>query len=422
MNETLVDKVNIAIGRFVGWLDRYGETSYDHQSFFASDIGRRAKALYYRKPLPGTMAVSPMIFCEAFVPSARKLFWKPQRFPIADAHYAMGFAFLSQALGQEQYYKRAVHFLEVLKTTRSPGYKHYTWGYPFDWETRGGTIKADTPFITTVPYVYEAFQQVYQIDQDPRWREVMQSIADHGLEDYQEYETSPTAAACAYSPGPSVSGAVINANAYRAFLLTKASFDLSDSKYRKAAEKNLNFVIESQNENGSWFYSVDGKRDFVDHFHTCFILKALAKIDQLTGSPKCRKAIERGVNYYVKNLFSPDGLPAPFSRAPRLTVYRRELYDCAECVNLAVLLSGRYPELNDILSRVVTNLLVQWQKPDGSFRARKLLVGWDNVPMHRWAQSQVFRSLSFFLSRNRDKSQENAARNTLQPLGSKATE
>src|SRR5271170_7209686 len=118
MNETLVDKTTAAIGRFVGWLDRYGETSYDHQTFFASDIGRSAKALYYRKPLLGTMAVSPMIFCEAFVPSARKLFWKPQRFPIADAHYAMGFAFLSQTLGQEQYYRRAVHFLGVLKTTR----------------------------------------------------------------------------------------------------------------------------------------------------------------------------------------------------------------------------------------------------------------------------------------------------------------
>src|SRR5579862_2084383 len=178
----ILDKVQSSVLRFVGWLDRFGETSYDHQSFFASDLARAAKALYYKKPLLGTMAVSPMIFCEAFVPSARKLFWKPQRFPIADAHYAMGFAFLSQALGQEQYYKRAVHFLEVLKTTRSPGYKHYTWGYPFDWETRGGTIKADTPFITTVPYVYEAFQQVYQIDQDPRWREVMQSIADHGLD------------------------------------------------------------------------------------------------------------------------------------------------------------------------------------------------------------------------------------------------
>src|SRR6266403_1333576 len=104
MNEAFAQKIVIAVDLFVGWLDRYGEISYDHQSFFASDLGRSAKALYYRKPLLGTMAVSPMIFCEAFLPSTRRLFWKPQRFPIADAHYAMGFAFLAQALGQDEHY------------------------------------------------------------------------------------------------------------------------------------------------------------------------------------------------------------------------------------------------------------------------------------------------------------------------------
>ncbi len=99
---TELEKVRASVVRFVEWLDRFGETSYDHQSFFASDLGRGAKALYYKKPLLGKLAVSPMIFSEAFVPSARRLFWKPQRFPIADAHYAMGFAFLSHALGEDQ--------------------------------------------------------------------------------------------------------------------------------------------------------------------------------------------------------------------------------------------------------------------------------------------------------------------------------
>ncbi len=70
--------------------------SYDFQTFYASDLCRNAKALYYRKPLLGTVAVAPIIFCEAFVPSARSLFWKRQRFPIADAHYAMGFAHFGQ--------------------------------------------------------------------------------------------------------------------------------------------------------------------------------------------------------------------------------------------------------------------------------------------------------------------------------------
>lgn len=420
MNEALVEKIVIAIDRFVGWLDHYGETSYDHQSFFASDLGRSAKALYYRKPLLGIIAVSPMIFCEAFVPSARKLFWKPERFPIADAHYAMGFALLSQALGKEQYYKRAVHFLEVLKKTRCPGNAHYCWGYPFNWETRLGTIKKGTPLITTVPYVYEAFQQIYQIDSDPHWRDIMRSIAEHALQDYQDYETSPIASSCSYIPGPHNLSGVINASAYRAFLLMTAAADFSQVKYKKVAERNLNFVIESQNADGSWFYSTDGQRDFVDHFHTCFVLKALTKIEELTGDARCRNAIEQGVSYYVNRLFDPDGLPAPFSKRPRVTVYRRELYDYAECLNLAVLLYGRFPELDKIFSGVVTNLLAQWQKQDGSFRARKLLVGWDNVPMHRWAQSQVFRSLSFLLSRKLQKPQNKIASDTLQPLESKA--
>ena len=30
------------------------------------------------------------------------------------------------------------------------------------------------------------------------------------------------------------------------------------------------------------------------------------------------------------------------------------------------------------------------REPDGSFRSRQLLLGWDDVPMHRWAQAQMF--------------------------------
>src|SRR6476646_2134190 len=118
MNDTHIEStenLRAAILRFVGWLDRFGETSYDHQSYFASDLGRKAKALYYQKPLLGTLAVAPMIFSEAFVPSARALFFRPLRFPIADAHYAMGFAFLAETEKSQAHLDRAVHFLDVLK-------------------------------------------------------------------------------------------------------------------------------------------------------------------------------------------------------------------------------------------------------------------------------------------------------------------
>ena len=157
------DRIAKVLANFSNWLDAYGETSWDHQSFFAGPVGRRAKSLYYRNRLIGTAAVAPMIFCEAFVPSARRLFHRRIRFPIADAHYAMGFAFLYEATGNSVYLKKAIHFLNELKKSRCRDFKEYCWGYPFDWVWRGGIVKEGTPLITTTPYCYEAFLQVYEI-------------------------------------------------------------------------------------------------------------------------------------------------------------------------------------------------------------------------------------------------------------------
>ena len=392
--------LQVSIERFVAWLDRYGELSYDFQTFYAGPLGQHAKALYYRHRRLGTLAVAPIIFCEAFMPSARQLFWKRQRFPIADAHFAMGFAALAQTLGQHKYYERAVHFLEVLEATRCAGQKHHAWGYPFDWVGIGGTIKAETPLITTEPYVYEAYAQVYELDKQKKWREIMQSLALHASEDYSDAITSAGAASASYCPSVKPdAGMVVNASAYRAFLLTKAALDFSEDRYRRQAEKNLYFVLESQNADGSWYYAMDGKRNFVDHFHTCFVMKALVKIERLTGNRDCTAALERGVGYYVRHLFDERGLPKPFSKAPRLTVYKRELYDYAECINLATLLSGRFPELDGRLKTVLDDILTRWQRGDGSFRSRQLLLGWDNVPMHRWAGAQLFRSLCLLLQK-----------------------
>ena len=397
VNSQLTETLHSTLGRFIAWLDGYGETSYDHQSFFAGPIGGRAKALYYRKPLLGTLAVAPMIFCEAFVPAARQLFWRKQRFPIADAHYAMGFALLAQRTGEDKYYDRAVHFLNVLEQTRCPGYRHYCWGYPFDWVTRTGVMAAGTPLITTTPYVYEAFSAVQRIDGQARWLEIMQSIADHAATDIPDRELAAGVATAGYNP-LDTQGGVINASAYRAFLLTSAAIQFGRDDYRRIAERNLNFVLRAQRPDGSWFYASDEVRDFVDHFHTCFVLKALAKIEDLVGHEGCRKAIRAGVIYYVRHLLDDNGLPKPFSRSPRLTVYRQELYDYAECINLGVLLRGRFPELDERLKTTLDDLLAHWVKRDGSFRSRRLLLGWDNVPMHRWAQAQLFRSLCFLLS------------------------
>jgi hypothetical protein len=228
----------------------------------------------------------------------------------------------------------------------------------------------------------------------------MASMVRHVTKDIEDYPYSDTASTCSYTPFDK--GGIVNASAYRACMLAWASIDFDEIRYWKVAERNLNFVLETQRPDGSWPYSVDGERDFVDHFHTCFVLKALAKIEHLRPSDACRHAINKGIDYYLGNLLDEKKLPKPFSKAPRMTVYRRELYDYAECINLCVLLRDRIVEMEGVLDHVIADLLARWVKPDGSFRSRELWFSWDNVPMHRWAQSQMFRSLNLLVLKERD--------------------
>jgi hypothetical protein len=396
---SLEERIAPVVLNFANWLDRFGEISLDHQTFFAGPIGGAAKSFYYRHPKVGILAVAPMIFCEALIPSARRFFYAPVRFPIADAHYAMGFAFLHQATQNQAFLEKAIHFLAVLQQTRCPGFEGFGWGYPFDWVTRNGVMEKETPLITTTPYAYEAFLQVYSLNGQEQWKEILELIVRHVVSDITDFQTSEHASSCSYTPFDK--GGVINAAAYRAFLLTNAAQLFSNEAYWRIAERNIKFVLETQNADGSWYYAIDGVRDFVDHYHTCFVLKSLAKIHALTGHKGCLEAISRGISYYLANLFDTDGLPRPFSRAPRMTVYKRELYDCAECLNLCLLLRDRFPVLEEKLSTVLEGILNHWIKPDGSFRSRRLYFGWDQVPMHRWGQSQMFRSLAYYLAQEK---------------------
>lgn len=395
MDATLPERARRSVERYASWLEAFGETSQDHQDFYAGKLGGRAKALYYRRPTIGKAAVLPFVLSEAFFPAARRWCWPRSRLPIADAHFAMGFALLAHAAPAGGHYEKAVHFLEVLKATRCPAYEHYCWGYPFDWKTRNGTIARGTPLITTTPYCYEAFAEVHRVDRAPQWLDIMRSIAEHARLDIRDREWRPGAFTCSYTPHDQ--GGVINASAYRAALLADASADFSEPAYWTLAERNVNFVLQNQRPDGSWPYAADDPRDFIDHFHTCFVLKGLAKVEAVTPHEGCQGAIARGVRFYLDRLFDDDGLPKPFAKAPRLTVYRNELYDYAECINLCLLLRGRFPDLDRKLEHVLDDLLKRWQRPDGSFRSRRLLAGWDNTPMHRWGGSQIFRSLCLFL-------------------------
>ena len=83
--------------------------------------------------------------------------------------------------------------------------------------------------------------------------------------------------------------------------------------------------------------------DFIDHFHTCFVLKNLAKSLAVNGDAQIRESIERlGYAFYEANLFDRLGLPIPFAEGGN-RLLRYSMYDFAEAIDLGVLLRDLIP-------------------------------------------------------------------------------
>jgi len=278
-----------------------------------------------------------------------------------------------------------------------PGYKGFCWGYPFDWQNVNGLMPKGTPHITATPYCYEVFARLFDLTGELQYLEVMRSIMAFVFEDLKDTPTADDAAASSYTPHDN--GKVVNASAYRAFLLFDAAQRFQNSAFRAKAERNLQFILDSQQADGSWLYAIDNPAEaFIDHFHTCFVLKNLYKINRYLESGEVRKAVERGYAWYRKALFDRQDQPKSYAVAPRLQIVRLEMYDIAEAISLGVLLKAEIPEAFELAETLAAGLIGEYQLPAGHWVTRIYRGGVRHtVPFLRWPQAQLFLALTNLL-------------------------
>lgn len=382
--------------KFLAWLEESGYSSYDQYDFWATSYGVWSKGLYYRKGILASPFVAPLLLADWFLPSLRKLVWHKTRFPIANAHYIMGFLFLYRVNQDKNYLTAALDIAENLLDSSIPGFSGHCWGYPFDWQTRRGLWKKGTPLVTTTPYVFDAFLELHRVTNEQNFLDIAHSITEFVAQDIPETSRGRGKAA-GYTPNDQ--SQVVNASAYRAACLATAAPLFKVEKYRQLAEGNALFVIDQQRPDGSWPYSANDPRDaFTDHIHTCFVLKGLYRSYQCLGGEEILQAVRRGYLYYRRALFNVHNCPRTLSPKDNPRFRLVELYDFAEALNLALLLEPDIPT-EGLADKLVKQLLTEWQTPAGFFMTRISTFGLRNmIPYHRWGQSQIFRSLALYQS------------------------
>jgi hypothetical protein len=410
-----------AANKFANWLEKCRYMSYDPYDIWGTGYGRLARRLYYKKNPAGALMTAPLVLMEIIFPSLRGLFIKKDRFPTSDAQLALAFlnlyeasqVHLSPSDGQPteaysnqpsgSWLTKARTLADELLSQSIPGYSGYCWGYPFDWQNVNGLMPKGTPHITATPYCYEVFTRLFDLTGEDRYLEVARSITAFVYQDLKDTPTGKDAAASSYTPNDC--GKVVNASAYRAFVLFDAARRFQSEDFRTKAWKNLQFILQSQRTDGSWLYAIDNPAEaFIDHFHTCFVLKNLHKINRDLQSTAVREAIERGYKWYRKALFDKEDNPISFAIAPRVQIVRLEMYNFAEAISLGVLLKHNIPEGFALAEKLAARLMHGYGLPAGHWVTRVYLGGVRHkVPFMRWPQSQLFLALTNLLVAARDR-------------------
>jgi len=396
VSETIVE-LRSAIGDFERWLERNGPSSYDPYDIWGTPYGLFSRRLYYRKGKVAVPLIAPLLLMEILCPGLRGLFVAKERFTTADGQLAMAFLNLHSIDQQPAHLQKATRLCEDLLRASVPGYSGYCWGYPFHWQNNTGLWRKNTPYITTTPYAFGAFANLFAASGESKWREAAMSVAKFVHDDLKDTSTGDDAAASSYSPNDS--GKVINASAYRAWVLYEAVYQFGLKQFRTKAQRNLNFILRNQREDGAWLYALDSKGEaFIDHFHTCFVLKNLWKINQHIRSEAVSSAVRRGWDYYRRELFDAEGLPKSFAIQPRTQLQKLEMYNMAEAITLGALLAEDIPEAYTLATQLAHRLRAEFQLPAGYFVTRVYLGGWKHkLPFLRWPQSQLFYSLTNLL-------------------------
>lgn len=395
--DTVVPMLEKSIGKFLGWLDRNGYESYDPYDIWGIPYSLWARRLYYKNSLLGVPFIAPIILIDTFVPSLRKLLVKKERFATADAQLILAFLNLYNYYKDKYYLEKATALGRELLEYSIPGYSGYCWGYPFDWQNSAALWKRNTPYITATPYCFEAYLGLYDETGNNEYLNIAESIAHFVAYDLKETSTGPDAAAGSYSPIDN--SKVINASAYRAMVLTEAAERFGEKEYQKKADKNINFILNAQNDNGSWLYELDHpKGAFIDHFHTCFVLKNLVKINRHLNNATITEVIQKGFSYYRSALFEENGRPKPFAVQPRIQIVVEDLYNYAEAITLCSIMEKIIPGSVECAEKLAGIVRRDFQLKSGYFVTKVYMSGIKTkISFIRWSQAQLFYALTNLL-------------------------
>ena len=300
------------------------------------------------------------------------------------ALFVSAYSRLARLESDGRYGELAVALAERLEGRALPVGEGVGWGYPFDVQTRWGYYPRSQPNAVATSFAAHAFMDVEGLAPARRFTGTVDSalayarsrltveLGDEAFYAYYEGSTVPI---------------------HNASLLVASAFARRGQP--GGALPALRYSLARQAEDGSWPYGEAPGLDWVDGYHTAFILWALRQASQIDEErERTDQAIGTALSYFLATFVEEDGAV----RASPQARYPIDIHSCSSSVWALSDLHDRDPRALEVAARILDWTLEHMRREDGRFAFQRRRFVRASVPYARWSDGHMLLALAEFAS------------------------
>ncbi|MFZ1035509.1 MAG: hypothetical protein WAN72_26245 [Candidatus Acidiferrales bacterium] len=303
-------------------------------------------------------------------------------------YLARGFIRLQQATGDKSWGDKAESALQWLIENESTGYSGACWGNHFDYQSRGFYLPKGVPTIVWTSLIGHAFLDAYDHFKRDNYLQVAASACEHISHDLDTY---PEGDSLCISYIPTGKNEIHNANTLGASLLARTYSYTRNESYRSLAQKAIQYTANHQRANGSWYYGEAPNVQWVDNFHTAYVLDCFKYYITATRDDRFQAKLDAGYEYWKSAFFLADGTPRYYDHKT-LPI---DIQCSSQAIDTLVFFNDRDPQNLPLALRVAKWTIENMQDRTGYFYYRRYSPRLVNkTPTLHWGQATMLCALA----------------------------
>lgn len=278
----------------------------------------------------------------------------------------------------------------LLASMQLPDWEDACWSYPFDTQSRVFFYAKTDPNTIATSFAGMALIDAFETIGDERLLELARSSGRFLVANVPQTE-DPPGARFGYLVGDA--SPIHNANTHVCALLARLAAHGS-TEHLEAIREGLTWTLERQRPDGSWPYGEREDLDWVDGFHTGYVLDALRACADAGVDDRAEPAWRRGLEYWRANLFGDDGLPKYYDNE----TYPIDTQCAAQGIQTLALASRHDPSCLEQAWQVFEWTMANMRRDDGLFYFQRRRHWINRIPHMRWTETCMYLALAHLLA------------------------